>query len=128
MAPALAVFTRGLRLRDNPALHAAAPASSQVIPCFVVDDEILALYRGHANRLAFLADALADLDGRLSRLGGALVVRRGPWAETVVELARTAGSGQIHVADDYSAFARRRLAALDRAAGAHRLPVTRHPG
>ena len=128
MAPALAVFTRDLRLHDNPALHAAVTASSQVIPCFVVDDEILARYGGHANRLAFLADALAGLDAGLRRLGGALVVRRGPWAETVAELARTTGSGQIHVADDYSAYARRRLAALERAASAHRMEVVRHPG
>jgi deoxyribodipyrimidine photo-lyase len=128
MTPALAVFTRDLRLHDHPALHAAVTASSQVIPCFVIDDEILGRYGGHANRMAFLADALAGLDAGLRRLGGALVVRRGPWAETVADLARTTGSAQIHVADDYSAYARRRLAALERHAAAGRTEVIRHPG
>jgi deoxyribodipyrimidine photo-lyase len=128
MTTALAVFTRDLRLRDNPALHAAVSTSAQVIPCFVIDDQILARFREHATRLAFLADSLADLDAGLRRLGGGLVVRRGPWAETIAGLARSSGASQIHVADDYSAYARQRLAALGQAATARRIEVVRHPG
>jgi deoxyribodipyrimidine photo-lyase len=128
MTTALAVFTRDLRLRDNPALHAAASTSAQVIPCFVIDDQILARFRWHATRLAFLSDSLAELDAGLRALGGALIVRRGPWAETVAGLARGAGASHIHVADDYSAYAKQRLAALIRAAAADRIEVVRHPG
>jgi deoxyribodipyrimidine photo-lyase len=128
MGPALAVFTRDLRVRDNPALHAATSASAQVIPCFVVDDEILARCGSHANRMAFLADSLAELDTSLRQLGGALVVRRGPWAPTVAELARATGASQIHLAADYSGYAQRRLAALERAAAGHRIAVVSHPG
>jgi deoxyribodipyrimidine photo-lyase len=73
---AVAVLTRELRLRDNPARHAAVSTSSQVIPCFIVGDEVLARSREHATRLAFLVDALADLDASLRGYGGALVVRR----------------------------------------------------
>jgi deoxyribodipyrimidine photo-lyase len=58
MTTALAVFTRDLRLRDNPSLHAAVATSAQVIPRFVIDDQILARFREHATRLAFLADSL----------------------------------------------------------------------
>jgi deoxyribodipyrimidine photo-lyase len=128
MAPALMIFTRDLRLHDNPALQAAISTSAQVIPCFVVDDEVLARYGSHATRLAFLADSLQDLDAGLRALGGGLVVRRGPWIETVTELARSAGATRIHLADDYSAYARRRLAGLETAARSHRIEVIRHPG
>jgi deoxyribodipyrimidine photo-lyase len=61
-------------------------------------------------------------------LGGALIVRRGPWAETVARLARAARASHIHVADDYSACAQQQLAGLGRAAAADRIEVVRHPG
>jgi deoxyribodipyrimidine photo-lyase len=128
MTTAVAVFTRDLRLHDNPALHAAVSTSSQVIPCFIVDDEVLARSGKHATRLAFLADALADLDASLRGLGGALVVRRGQWTESVIEIGRMANVSHIHVSDDYSAYATRRLAGLEQAAAGHRIEVVRHPG
>jgi deoxyribodipyrimidine photo-lyase len=52
MTTAVAVFTGDLRLHDNPALHAAVSTSSQVIPCFIVDDKALARYAAHGTRLA----------------------------------------------------------------------------
>jgi deoxyribodipyrimidine photo-lyase len=125
---ALALLTRDLRIADNPVLAAAAGTSAQVIPCYVVDDEVLARYRRHATRLAFLIESLRDTDVALRALGGALVVRRGAWAETVLRLARASNAGQIHVADDYSAFAQRRLARLELAAADRRVDVVRHPG
>jgi deoxyribodipyrimidine photo-lyase len=128
MTTAVAVFTRDLRLRDNPALHAAVSTSSQVIPCFIVDDEVLARSGEHATRLAFLADALTDLDAGLRALGGALVVRRGQWIDWVMEIARSATASHIHVSDDYSAFAIRRLTGLEKAAAGDRIDVVRHPG
>ena len=100
-------FTRDLRVTDNPALAAAA---QDVVPLFVFDDALLARCRAHANRLAFLLESLRDLDDSLRARGGALVVRQGDWAVAVIETARAAGAGAIHVAEDYSAFATGRLA------------------
>ena len=78
------VFTRDLRLADNPALAAAARAPAMV-PLFVLDEAILRRASAHANRLGFLLDSLRDLDSGLRNAGGALVLRAGPWAETVLE-------------------------------------------
>src|SRR5215470_11610890 len=100
------VFTRDLRLADNPALAAAA--------LFVLDEAILRRASGHANRLGFLLDSLRDLDSGLRDAGGALVLRAGPWAETVIATARAAGAGRIHVADDVSGYATSRLRQLER--------------
>jgi deoxyribodipyrimidine photo-lyase len=124
----LAVFTRDLRLRDNPVLSAAASAESAVVPAFVVDDDIIGRFGTHANRLAFLAESLADLDHGLRQRGGALVVRRGQWPTEVLSLATMTGATSIHVADDYSSYARRRLASLCARAAAERIEVIRHPG
>jgi len=106
----------------------AAALSSAVIPAFVVDDDIIGRYRAHASRLAFLTESLADLDRGLRQRGSALVVRRGQWPATVLALARMTGTTAIHVADDYSSYARRRLADLSAGAAADRIQVVRHPG
>ena len=122
----LALFTRDLRIQDNPVLVAASQAT--VVPAFVIDDDIICRFRAHASRLAFLTEALADLDEGLRQRGGALVIRRGRWPAAVLALARTTGATTIHVADDYSGHAQRRLASLRTAAAAHRIQVVRHPG
>jgi deoxyribodipyrimidine photo-lyase len=62
------VFTRDLRLGDNPALAAAAREGA-VVPLFVLDEAILARTGGHANRLGFLHDSLHDLDTSLRARG-----------------------------------------------------------
>jgi deoxyribodipyrimidine photo-lyase len=121
------LFTRDLRLTDNPALAAAARAAA-LAPVFVLDDDLLRRVAGHASRLAFLHASLRDLDASLRAAGGALVIRRGPWAPTAVAAAREAGASVIHVADDVSGYARARLAALERAAASERIEVVRHPG
>jgi DNA photolyase len=47
MDTAIVVFTRDLRLHDNPALHQACARARQVVPLFVVDP---ALGTRSANR------------------------------------------------------------------------------
>jgi len=69
MSIAVVLFTRDLRVHDNPALAAASERFEEVVPLFVLDDRLL----GSANRTAFLLEALGDLR---KSLGGELVVRR----------------------------------------------------
>lgn len=121
------VFTRDLRVRDNPALAAAAQAD-QVVPLFVFDDVILRRHAVNATRLAFLLSSLRDLDASLRELGGRLVTRRGQWARTVLQLAAQADAGQIHLAGDVSGYAQRRLARLTGLAASARREVVVHPG
>lgn len=122
------LFTRDLRVRDNPALSEGCASSESVVPLFVIDD---ALTRGPfvgANRQAFLRESLLDLNDSLTRLGGGLVVRRGEWVLEVLAVARAWGVTKIHVADDVSGFARTRLDRLEREASASGVMVQRHPG
>lgn len=128
MAPSMMLFSRDLRLTDNPALSAAVAAAPEVVPAFVLDDELLARTARHASPLAFLHASLCDLDASLRHAGGALVVRRGPWVPTVIAAAREACVSTIHVADDVSGYARARLARLEAAAASERMTVVRHPG
>src|SRR5450432_4170975 len=128
MSSSVLVFTRDLRVTDNPALAAAAADGEHTVPLFVFDDALLARCGDHANRLGFLLESLHDLDRSLHERGGALVVRRGGWVQAVIAVARDAGAGSIHVADDYPGYAAGRLTRLEKAAAAAGLPVHRHPG
>src|SRR2546429_6556093 len=65
MDTAIVVFTRDLRLHDNPALHQAYVRARQVVPLFVVDPAISA----PPNRARFLAESLADLRASLRERG-----------------------------------------------------------
>ncbi|MBB4684013.1 cryptochrome/photolyase family protein [Amycolatopsis jiangsuensis] len=103
----IALFTRDLRVHDNPVLHAAA-AAGQCIPVFVADEAISRSPFHSANRSAFLADCLADLDQALRKRGGHLVVRKGDPVAEVLELVRRHGVDEVHVAGDVSGFAQRR--------------------
>jgi deoxyribodipyrimidine photo-lyase len=107
MTTTVAVFTRDLRVRDNPMLAAAARGADRVVPLFVRDERVSA-----AGRARFLDECLADLDGSLRGLGGRLVVREGDPAVEVAKVAHEVGADRVHVAGDVSAYARRRERAL----------------
>jgi deoxyribodipyrimidine photo-lyase len=105
--PSVVLFTRDLRVHDNPALSAAA-RKGPVVPLFVLDEGILGTSYNRPNRAHFLASSLADLNDGLGRAGARLVVRRGDVVGEVLDVAGRVGAGEVHVAGDVSAYARRR--------------------
>ena len=125
MRTAVVLFTRDLRVRDNPALAAACAHAERVVPLFVLDP---ALQSGSPNRVRFLHQALADLRGTLRARGGDLVVRTGdPVAETI-EVARAAGAEGVAMAADVSRYARRRERDLAAECERHRMSLRLFPG
>jgi deoxyribodipyrimidine photo-lyase len=127
VATALALFTRDLRVRDNPVLDAATAGSTKVVPLFVFDRDMLArTSHGRPNRFGFLCQSLMDLDGSLRDRGGQLIVRRGDWVQEVLQVAYECHAQTIHVARDVSAYAQRRAHALEHAASAAGMQVLSH--
>ena len=114
MRAAIALFTRDLRVHDNPALVAALAAAETVLPLFVLDSGIGSTrYGAAANRRAFLHEALTDLDATLRGLGGALAVSRGEVVAEAVRAAREVGATTVFATADVSRYAverERRLA------------------
>jgi deoxyribodipyrimidine photo-lyase len=125
---AVVLFTRDLRVHDNPALRLAAERCDAVVPLFVVDDQLVRLDGRAANRWAFLLESLDDLRGSLRRLGGELVVRRGDPVRETVGVALAAGARHVLVAEDASPLADRRLERLGQACGAEGLELQVTPG
>jgi deoxyribodipyrimidine photo-lyase len=102
---AVVLFTRDLRVHDNPALAAAAREAERVLPLFVRDESLAEVSR---RRSGLLAAALHELDRSLRRLGAGLVVRSGDPVEETVRAARACGAEAVFVAEDVSAYAQRR--------------------
>jgi deoxyribodipyrimidine photo-lyase len=124
METAIVVFTRDLRLHDNPALHQACTRARHVVPLFVVDPAIAA----PANRARFLAESLADLRQQLRERQADLVVRAGdPAAEVIALAAETAAQG-VYIAGDVSHYATARRRRLERECARHRLDLSVTPG
>ena len=58
------MWVQGLRVHDNPALHAACRAGTTLLPVFCLDPWFLKPNSVGINRLQFLLEALRDLDTR----------------------------------------------------------------
>ena len=101
MRTAIMLFTRDLRVHDNPALAATVATFDQVIPMFVLDRAISV----PDNRARFLAESLNDLRGSLRELGSELVIRTGDPVAEVTRTARENDAIALAIADDVSAFA-----------------------
>src|SRR5215469_11377142 len=127
MDTAIVVFTRDLRLHDNPALHLACARARQVVPLFVVDPAIGASNRS-PNRARFLAESLAGLRTSLRERGADLVLRRGDQAAAVIRLAAEVHATAVYLADDVSHYAAARRRKLERECGRHRIGLTLTPG
>ncbi len=109
--PAVLWFRRDLRLRDHPALLAAAE-NDEVLACFVLDPRLEK--SSGQRRLQYLGDSLRrlrdDLDGRL-------LVTRGQPDTQIPHIAKEIGASAVHISEDFAPFGKRRdervRAALD---------------
>lgn len=119
MSTIVVLFTRDLRLHDHPALHAAVTEAERVVPLFVLDPAVLGV--SARNRIAYLAEALAELRAALRGRGGDLVVREGDTAAQTARVVAATGALAVHLSGDVSALAaarERRLADAVEAVGA----------
>jgi deoxyribodipyrimidine photo-lyase len=124
---AIVLFTRDLRVTDNPALRAASQAE-RTVPLFVLDDAILGSRFAAPNRIAYMREALVDLDGRLKAMDGRLLLRRGQVVEEAMKVARECEADELHIAADWSRYARRREQALREACEKAGIELIAHPG
>jgi len=111
---ALAWLRLDLRIEDNPVLSAASQGGRAVVPVFVwAPEEDGAWPPGQASRW-WLARSLTSLDRDLRARGSRLVVRRGPSAAGLIEIARSVGADRVV----WGARPEPALAARDRAVAA----------
>ncbi len=121
------LFTRDLRVHDQPALCAAIERGEHVLPLFVLDERVLETF-GAPNRVAFLLDSLQDLRRSLEARGGGLAIRRGDVVAQTVRFALAHDARSVYVAEDVSAYAQGRERRLGRALADARIGLETFPG
>jgi deoxyribodipyrimidine photo-lyase len=121
---AVVLFTRDLRVHDQPALAEAAAEAEQVVPLFVLDEGILGTRFASPNRVAFLLESLVDLRRSLEALGGTLLVRRGDVVAETMHVVAESGADAVFLSADVSGYAQER----ERRLAAERVDVRALPG
>ncbi|HET9079741.1 MAG TPA: deoxyribodipyrimidine photo-lyase [Trebonia sp.] len=124
METAVVLFTRDLRVHDNPALAGACARARQVVPLFAVDPALTV----PPNRARFLADSVAVLRQELRERGGDLVIRKGDPVAEVIRLATQTAARTVFIAGDVSRYAARREQRLAQACARHRIALEITPG
>lgn len=114
-------FRRDLRLRDHPALAAAAE-DDNVLACFVLDPRLEA--SSGPRRIQFLGDSLRQLERDLN---GRLLVTRGQPEERIPLLAKQIDAEAVHISEDFAPFGRRRDEKVREALGSVPLVPTGSP-
>ncbi|WP_063064111.1 cryptochrome/photolyase family protein [Nocardia violaceofusca] len=126
MGVAVALFTRDLRVHDNPMLTAAQRAGDAVVPLFVLDESLIAGSGAAPNRVRFLAAALDELDDELQSRGGHLVLRRGKVVDEVERIVAQTQAESVHLAAEVSYYGKRRQSALRDRLESHDCQVHTH--
>jgi deoxyribodipyrimidine photo-lyase len=116
MSRGLHWFRNDLRLQDNTALGALAARAEQWLPVFVLDRRMLRGPRAGVPRARFLLDCLARLKRDLAKRGVSLLVREGIPERVLPRLADETGARLLSFNEGATPFAKRRDAAVQRAA------------
>ena len=98
--PVILWLRRDLRLADQAALVAAC-AAGPVVPIYVLDDEGPRHRQLGAASRWWLHHSLANLDAALRARGSRLVLRRGPAARVLGDLAAELGADTVHALHHY---------------------------
>ncbi len=70
-------FRRDLRLHDNKGLYYALRSSENVLPLFILDNDILNKLPAADHRVDFILHVLGEMDQALRELGSGLLVKQG---------------------------------------------------
>jgi deoxyribodipyrimidine photo-lyase len=95
MSVSIVWFRNDLRLSDNPALIKALESGHAVVPVFVLDGETDGVRPPGAASRWWLHYSLHALDSSLRRLGSRLILRRGPAAKVLGDLATETGAASV---------------------------------
>jgi deoxyribodipyrimidine photo-lyase len=93
--PVIVWFRDDLRLSDHPALQAASRTHAPVLCIYVFDEASPGLRPLGGAARWWLAQSLRALQASLHAVGASLVLRRGPAASIIPELAREISAGAV---------------------------------
>ena len=107
-SPAIYWLRRDFRLHDNPALLSATREYGAVIPVFIWSPDAGSYATPGAAARWWLHYSLESLRSRLESMGSSLIIRRGDWAQELMNLVRETGASSVYFNRLYEPEARTR--------------------
>ena len=102
-------FRRDLRLEDNHGLYEALKAAWPVLPLFIFDTNILDKLASKTDpRVTFIYRTLAEIDQKLRKTAGSLLILRGDPLQVWRRLTAEIKIGAVYTNHDYEPYARER--------------------
>ncbi len=105
---AIVWMRRDLRVQDHRALYEATHQASQVLPVFVIDENIVGKLPNNDRRITFLQKSLDEVAEALEKQDSRLLVVHGDPIEKIPELARKLKIQAVFTANDYEPYAKKR--------------------
>ncbi|MEO1666361.1 MAG: deoxyribodipyrimidine photo-lyase [Chloroflexota bacterium] len=113
--PVIHWFRRDLRVTDNTALNAAMETGQPVITVFCFDDRILESGNAGTPRLAFMLNALDNLQTSIWKAGGRLLFLHGNPLRVLPALTAEADASAVYINKDYTPYSVSRDRAMQEA-------------
>ena len=104
----LFVFRRDLRLEDNTGLIYALKNSEEVIPCFIIDSQIMNNCKNSSFRIEFLNQSLIDVDKQLNKKKSSLQIFKGNTGAIIQKIISDHKIKSVFLNGDYTKFAQNR--------------------
>ena len=108
-------FRNDLRLQNNAALAFAAQRASTLTCAFIFDERLLRRAASSPARVRFMLDCVERLRATLRKRGSELMVRWGHPREQLLELVDSSRAELVCWNRDYTPYAKKRDAAIERA-------------
>ncbi len=104
---------RDLRLDDNTALHHALRDADEIVPLFILADDILKERDDFSPAcVRFMLDSLEELCESYKRLGGKFILRRGRFLDVLRSVVHESDARGIYFNEDYEPAAKLRDACV----------------
>ncbi|WP_421786543.1 cryptochrome/photolyase family protein [Hyphobacterium sp.] len=111
-SPIIVWFRQDFRIKDNPALTAAAESGNPVIPVYILDNKTPGQWAPGAASRWWLHHSLASLGKDLRKLGSRLILLQGKAQESLDALIGETGAGGVYWNRCYEPFALKRDKAI----------------
>ena len=104
----LFIFRRDLRLEDNIGLIESLQNSTEVIPCFIYDENLIKNLRDSKFRWNFLNESLTDLDIELKKKGTRLQILEGRPEKVIEKIIKKHKVEAIFLNTDFTNYSQKR--------------------
>ena len=104
----LFIFRRDLRLEDNIGLFESLENSTEVIPCFIYDENLIRNLKDSKFRWNFLNESLVDLDRELNKKGTKLQILEGKPEKVLDKIIKKYNIDAVFLNTDFTNYSKNR--------------------